>query len=188
MLDGCLRRKKDMGSVMVVELYNEKWPEMFNDIKSILSKALTHYESIEHIGSTSIPGMIAKPIIDIDIIIENEGSFEIVKKELGMLGYEHVGDQEIPGREVFKRIETINQPILNHIKHHLYVCVIDSQELKRHIMFRDRLRNSESLRNQYNEIKEEILKRVGENNREGYVELKEKEYRWFFESVIRSGS
>ena len=188
MLDGCLRRKKDMGSVMVVELYNEKWPEMFNDIKSILSKALTHYESIEHIRSTSIPGMIAKPIIDIDIIIENEGSFEIVKKELGMLGYEHVGDQEIPGREVFKRIETINQPILNHIKHHLYVCVIDSQELKRHIMFRDRLRNSESLRNQYNEINEEILKRVGENNREGYVELKEKEYRWFFESVIKSGS
>ena len=176
----------DMGSVMVVELYNEKWPEMFNDIKNILSKALTNYESIEHIGSTSIPGMIAKPIIDIDIIIENENSFETIKKELGMLGYEHVGDQEIPGREVFKRIETIGQPILNQVKHHLYVCIKDNPELKRHIVFRDKLRNSEKLRNQYNDIKKEILKRVGEDNREGYVELKEKEYRWFFESVIRN--
>ena len=166
---------------MVVEKYNPHWVEQFLTLKEFLEKNTTEYISIEHVGSTSIPGMNAKPIIDIDVIVEDAAQFLKLKKELSKIGYVHEGVRGIPGREAF---DHENVPI--NIDHHLYVCVKDNAELKRHITFRDRLRSNPKLVDEYNKIKEEILAKVGTDNRAGYVQMKEDDYKWFFEKVIAS--
>jgi len=169
---------------MVVVNYNEKWPQAFLKIKNELTKVLTVKCEVQHVGSTSIPGMKAKPIIDIDVGLDNWADFEAVKKVLAEIGYEHEGDKGITGREAFCRNGKVQNKILDNIDHHLYVCSFDNEEYKRHILFRDYLRNHTEARDRYNQIKEEILAKVGSNNRAGYVQMKEEEYGEFFEDVI----
>jgi GrpB-like predicted nucleotidyltransferase (UPF0157 family) len=164
---------------MVVEKYNPKWSEQFSVLKKFLAKNTTEYISIEHVGSTSIPGMKAKPIIDIDIIVEDAAQFQKLKVELLKIGYVHEGDRGIPGREAFD-----HEKVAINIDHHLYVCVKDNAELKRHLKFRNKLRSSPELVNEYNKIKEEILAKVGVDNRSGYVQMKETDYKWFFDKVL----
>lgn len=87
---------------IVVLPYDENWTYEFEKIKKELEFALMGAEiSIEHIGSTSVKGLYAKPIIDIDIVIEND-TFHIICDRLKEIGYEHVGDLGITGREAFK--------------------------------------------------------------------------------------
>ena len=166
---------------MVVEKYNPKWAEHFQTLKEFLEKNTSEYISIEHVGSTSIPGMNAKPVIDIDIVVEDAAQFLKLKEELEKIGYVHEGDRGIPGREAF---DHKNVPV--NIDHHLYVCVKNNAELMRHLKFRDKLRATPELVDEYNKIKEEILAKVGTDNRTGYVQMKEKDYKWFFEKVIDS--
>ena len=67
---------------MVVVEYKKDWPQHFLKIKAELQKAITVASNIQHVGSTSIPGMKAKPIIDIDVGLDNWADFEAVKKVL----------------------------------------------------------------------------------------------------------
>lgn len=169
---------------MVIVNYNEKWPQDFLKIKNELMKVLKVQCEVQHVGSTSIPGMKAKPIIDIDVGLNNWADFEAVKKALAEIGYEHEGDKGITGREAFCRNGKVQNKILDGIDHHLYVCSVDNEEYKRHILFRDYLRNHTEARDRYNQIKEEILSKVGTENRAGYVQMKEDNYRDFFEEII----
>ena len=169
---------------MVVVEYDKEWPQDFLKIKTELQKAITVMSNIQHVGSTSIPGMKAKPIIDIDVGLENWSDFEAVKRALAEIGYEHEGDKGITGREAFCRNGKVHNEILDDIDHHLYVCSVDNEEYKRHILFRDYLRSHAEARDRYNQIKEEILEKVGSENRAGYVQMKEEEYGEFFEDVI----
>lgn len=169
---------------MVVVEYVKEWPQDFLKIKTELQKAITVMSNIQHVGSTSIPGMKAKPIIDIDVGLENWGNFENVKSKLATIGYEYEGDRGIKGREAFCRNGKVHNEILDGIDHHLYVCSVDNEEYKRHILFRDYLRSHDEARDRYNQIKEEILAKVGSENRAGYVQMKEENYRDFFEDVI----
>ena len=169
---------------MVVVEYDKEWPQDFLKIKTELQKAITVMSNIQHVGSTSIPGMKAKPIIDIDVGLENWGNFENVKSKLATIGYEYEGDRGIKGREAFCRNGKVQNKILDNIDHHLYVCSVDNEEYKRHILFRDYLRSHDEARDRYNQIKEEILAKVGPENRAGYVQMKEENYRDFFEDVI----
>lgn len=109
--------------------------------------------SIEHVGSTSVKGLYAKPIIDIDIVIESE-NFPEVKNKLYNIGYEHVGDLGITGREAFKYNDKEEL-----MEHHLYVCPKESPELKRHLALRDYLRTHEAERNEYSQIKLEMAEK-----------------------------
>ena len=169
---------------MVVVEYDKNWPSDFEKIKKEIEKAIVEPAVIEHVGSTSIPGMKAKPIIDIDVGLNNWADFEAVKKALAEIGYEHEGDRGITGRETFCRNGKVHNEILDTIEHHLYVCSVDNTEFNRHILFRDYLRSHLETRDRYNQIKEEILAKVGVNNRAGYVQMKEEEYMDFFEDVI----
>lgn len=170
---------------MIISEYNNNWPKDFELIRKELSGNLTSYNAIHHVGSTSIPGMFAKPIIDIDIEISDYNIFNIIKDELHSIGYIYCGDQEIKEREVFKRNNKVLNKVLDSINHHLYVCPSTSKELARHIIFRDYLRSHYNMRNEYIEIKKEILDKYGKDNITKYVEVKENEYRWFFEKVIQ---
>lgn len=169
---------------MVVVEYDKEWPQDFLKIKTELQKAITVMSNIQHVGSTSIPGMKAKPIIDIDVGLENWSDFEAVKRALAEICYEHEGDKGITGREAFCRNGKTHNEILDGIDHHLYVCSVDNEEYKRHILFRDYLISHIEARDRYNQIKEEILEKVGPENRAGYVQMKEENYRDFFEDII----
>ena len=168
---------------MFVTDYDENWPREFEIIKKELSEHLSGYLAIHHVGSTAIDGMLAKPILDIDIEIPDDRSFIIIKEELRMIGYAHCGDQGIKTREVFKRDLGFGNAILDRIRHHLYVCPANSEELKRHLLFRNYLREHIDIRDEYIEIKKEIMVKYGPEEREKYVQAKENEYRWFFDKV-----
>lgn len=139
---------------VVVLPYDEQWKQDFLDIKDELDSALGELVSgIEHVGSTSVPGLYAKPIIDIDVIIKDYTVFENVVSALKEIGYRHEGDLGITGREAFKYDGK------EHLrKHHLYVCPEDSPELKRHITFRDYLRTHPDAVREYGSIKIEGAK------------------------------
>ena len=104
--------------------------------------------AIEHYGSTSVPGLAAKPILDIDIVLQNGEVFESVKNALEANGYTHVGDLGITGREAFKYN---NKP--QFMPHHLYVLSEGSEELKRHLTFRNWLRSHPDDRDAYAQVK-----------------------------------
>ena len=134
---------------VVVLPYDEQWKQNFIMIKDELASAVGQLAMrIEHVGSTSVPGLAAKPVIDIDVVIEDQGCFENVKAALETIGYHHEGDLGIPGREAFKYDGK------DHLrKHHLYVCSKDAAELKRHISFRDYLRAHPEAVEEYGRIK-----------------------------------
>ena len=170
---------------MLIQKYNAKWIEDFNQIKNILLQTLPNIGiNIEHIGSTSIPNLAAKPIIDIDIVFDTSIDFETIKTGLNKIGYYHNGNQGIPNREAFKRNLTIQKhKVLDLITHHLYVCPIDSEELARHLLFRDYLSNNEPARMQYQKLKYEIAKKANQDKKE-YAQLKEVLAKEFIESII----
>jgi GrpB-like predicted nucleotidyltransferase (UPF0157 family) len=170
---------------MVIVKYNPEWPRQFERLTQEITKTVTQYTNIEHIGSTAIPGMYAKPIIDMNIKIAHRDSFCLIKEELTRIGYFHNGNQGIEGREVFKRSGKCVNDALDTIRHHLYVGTADSREFQRNVLFRDYLKTHPVYVEKYNQIKMDILKEYGEHNRAKYVEVKERDYRWFFEDVIQ---
>ena len=136
---------------VVVMPYDENWKQAFEDIKAELDAALGDLAlRIEHVGSTSVEGLSAKPVIDIDVVIEDTSMLESVIMALAKIGYSHEGDLGIPGREAFKYEGK------DHLmKHHLYVCAKDSAELKRHLAFRDYLRSHTEAVKEYSRVKTE---------------------------------
>ncbi len=130
--------------------YNKAWKQSFIDIRAEIQDALGELAlEIEHVGSTSVEGLSAKPIIDIDVVIKEEMLDDVVTA-LKRIGYRHEGNLGIPGREAFKYDGK------EHLqKHHLYVCPQDSAELRRHIAFRDYLRSHPEAVREYSCIKEE---------------------------------
>ncbi len=170
---------------MLIQEYRESWIEDFNAIKSVIHDALmTLNISIEHIGSTAVPKLAAKPIIDIDIVYETDVAFETIKEGLEKVGYYHNGNQGIANREVFKRENGWSKhQILDTIKHHLYVCPVDSEELQRHITFRNYLIANESARTEYQQLKYEIAAAANQDKKQ-YAALKEVEARTFINDIL----
>lgn len=136
---------------VVVTSYDKTWAKDFIEIRDELNTVLKDLVlGIEHVGSTSVEGLSAKPIIDIDVVIQDRDKLPEVISALQKLGYFHEGDQGIPGREAFKYEGK------EHLrKHHLYVCAQDAEELRRHIAFREYLRNNPDAVAEYSRIKEE---------------------------------
>lgn len=140
-----------MARKVIVVPYNEQWKNDFEIIRQhLLTTVKDTVISIEHIGSTSVEGLSAKPIIDIDIVIKDYSVFDKVVERLATLGYAHEGNLGIKDREAFDYRGNTDLP-----KHHLYVCPEFSAELCRHIAFRDYLRNHPEAVTQYSKIKEE---------------------------------
>ncbi len=158
---------------MLIEAYNPKWATNFTLIKEVLNEKLSNLViGIEHIGSTSVPNLAAKPIIDIEIIYNENSHFENIKNALINLGYYHNGNQDVEGRVVFKRTGNHQNEILDNIKHHLYVCKEGCLELQRHLLFRDYLRKNDIASKYYKRLKLEIAEEAN-NNKTEYASLKE---------------
>ena len=131
--------------------YDRAWKTAFEAIKREIESAVGDLViGIEHVGSTSVEGLSAKPCIDIDVVIEDYGVFGEVVRRLADIGYIHEGDLGIPDREAFCYGD---KPYL--MTHHLYVCPRYSRELHRHITFRDYLRSNPDAVKQYGAAQEE---------------------------------
>jgi GrpB-like predicted nucleotidyltransferase (UPF0157 family) len=169
---------------MLLQPYTSQWADDFEKIKNVLDQEISHYIlDIQHVGSTSVPNLASKPIIDIDIIYRKNADFENIKNGLQKLGYFHNGNQGIEGREVFKRNGKQTHEILDNITHHLYVCKHDAVELQRHILFRDYLRKDELTRNYYEKLKYEIAVETNQHKSD-YAALKQLKANPFIDYVI----
>ena len=168
----------------ILEKYSSKWINDFTDIKREIENVLNGPEyTIEHVGSTSVPNLDSKPIIDIDIIYSNHLFFDPIKLALEAIGYFHNGNQGIEGRDVFKRSGKLTNSVLDAITHHLYVCPIDSKALERHILSRDFLRKNERARIKYQQIKYELAEKANQD-RKVYAALKEQSVNDYIDSIV----
>lgn len=133
--------------------YDPSWVERFGAIRDRLGPVLGDYAAgVEHVGSTAVPGMPAKDVVDIDVVIRRSEDLAFVVERLAEIGYVYLGDLGIAGREAF------GAP-LDWPRHNLYVCAIGAQELLRHLAFRDALRADGALAQQYAELKRELAAR-----------------------------
>ena len=147
--------------------YTEHWKNDFEKIRQYLLTGIQDFViGIEHVGSTSVEGLAAKPIIDIDIVIKDYSVFGTLVAILESLGYVHEGNLGIKDREAFDYKGNVTLP-----NHHLYACPKFSLELHRHITFRDYLRSDPEAVKKYSKVKEEAAKLFADNINE-YIAYK----------------
>jgi GrpB-like predicted nucleotidyltransferase (UPF0157 family) len=150
--------------VVIVD-YDPRWPGIFDILRARLAAALGALaQRIEHVGSTAVPGLAAKPVIDIDVVIASQADLPAVVAALRPLGYEHEGDLGVPGREAFT-----SPPGLP--AHHLYACAADTPALARHLRLRDILRERPEVAAAYAALKRDLAVRF-RHDRPGYTEAK----------------
>ena len=136
--------------------YDPRWPELFVQVRERVWRACREAGAlaVEHVGSTSVPGLAAKPVIDLDVVIADEDDLAAVQAALEGLGYRFRGDLGVPERYAFHAPE---EPA---IRHHLYVCVAGSVALQNHLCVRDRLRAEPRLRDVYAALKRGLAARA----------------------------
>ncbi len=149
---------------IVISDYDPDWPSRFTSLAAAVSKTLGPVLlRIEHVGSTSVPGLAAKPIIDMDAVVRPADVPEAIRR-LSTLGYAHQGDLGVAGREAFSTPDSLPA-------HHLYVCPINSPALAEHLQFRDALRAGPVLANEYAQLKRNLAARF-RFDRDGYCDSK----------------
>lgn len=152
---------------VIVLPYNENWKADFEKIKAEIENAIGQLiVSVEHVGSTSVIGLSAKPCIDIDVVIKDYSVFDAVVSSLAEIGYIHEGDLGIKDRHAFRYTDK------QHLQtHHLYVCPQYSAELHRHITFRNFLRSNPDAVEKYSRVKETAAQ-LFPDNIDKYIEYK----------------
>jgi GrpB-like predicted nucleotidyltransferase (UPF0157 family) len=149
----------------VVVAYDAEWPEAFRRLRARVDAALGGVAHVtEHVGSTAIPGLDAKPIIDVDVVVLDEIAVRPAIDALAAAGWQHQGELGIKGREAFL-------PPADAVYHHLYVVVEGSQPHRDHIDFRDFLRTHPGQAARYANRKRQLAHLL-ETNREAYVDGK----------------
>jgi GrpB-like predicted nucleotidyltransferase (UPF0157 family) len=121
---------------ILIQAYDPSWPDAFSKLATRIKAALGNLAvALEHIGSTAVPDLAAKPIIDLDVVLASSADFPEAIRLLSSVGYAHEGDLGTVGREAFR--SPLGPP-----RHHLYVLSAGANELHRHLAFRDALRAS----------------------------------------------
>ena len=147
-----------MSDAIEIHEYDPRWPEQFaviaRRVRCTLGPDLL--VAIEHIGSTAVPGLAAKPVIDLGVIIKSADLLPAAVAGLATIGYVHEGDKGIPDRAAF------HWPP-GETRHHLYVCSPASRELYRQIAFRNFLRACPNERAKYAALKYALAERYRED-------------------------
>jgi GrpB-like predicted nucleotidyltransferase (UPF0157 family) len=150
---------------VIIQDYDPHWPQLFETLRSRIEAVIQGMAAaIEHVGSTAVPGLAAKPIIDLDVLLISATDLPLVIAKLASVGYEHRGDLGVAGREAFR-----TPP--NDLPHHLYVCPSSSPEYRRHVSFRDYLRTHSADANSYASLKRELVRKFGDD-RQAYTQAK----------------
>jgi GrpB-like predicted nucleotidyltransferase (UPF0157 family) len=154
------------GTVRVVPS-DDKWPAAFAQERHCLCKRIGHLVvDIQHVGSTAVPGLAAKPIIDIAVAVASLADVQRCRPLLVELGYLDRGDRGREGGYVFVRERT---PEVR--THHLHMVAIDDPQWVNYLRFRDKLRADAALREEYTALKWKLQERLA-NNRQGYTAAK----------------
>ena len=150
---------------VVIAPYDPAWPATFAALRDRIAPVLGELAAgIEHVGSTAVPGLDAKPIIDVDVVIRHADDLPEVAARLATVGYTQLGDLGIIGREAFRA--TAELP-----RHHLYVCAAGDATLQAHLTLRDALRDDPELAAAYGALKRDLAERY-RDDRDAYSEGK----------------
>ncbi|UFN45003.1 GrpB family protein [Nocardioides okcheonensis] len=138
-------------SIEVVD-WSPRWAEQFEQVAAVLRDALADVSSarVEHVGSTSVPGLAAKPVLDVDVVVE-PGDESAAVAALESVGYVHRGDLGVAGREAF---HAPGPPRRN-----VYVCTAGTAHVRNHLAVRDVLRRDPVLREAYAAVKRSLADR-----------------------------
>ncbi len=159
---GSLCHDDRMTIAAAVVPYDPRWPDQFVSLRLRVDAALraVPHETI-HVGSTSVPGLAAKPIIDLDVVVPGQALVPPAIAGLAAAGWRHNGDQGIPGREAFEAV-----PDLPY--HHLYLVVAGSPAYHDHVDLLDYLRRQPAERERYAALKLSLAPLLA-TDREAYV-------------------
>jgi len=153
-----------MPDPIVIVDYSPAWPLEFERLRDRAAAAVGNLAiAIEHVGSTAVPGLAAKPVIDLVIVVEPQDVQAAIDR-LTVIGYVHQGNLGVEGREAFGVPE-------GERRHHLYVSPTDSEELRAQLAFRNRLRADPELAAEYEALKRELAWRFVDD-RVGYTDAK----------------
>lgn len=151
-----------MSGTLRLVVVGKEWAARFTQERLRIAKALgDSVLDIEHIGSTAVPGITAKPIVDIAVAIRDFEAGHALVPLLVTLGYTYGGENGIPRRHYFERDDA----------YHLHVLEHGGLDWRRHRHFRDRLLASSELARRYSQTKLDAV-READGDRERYQSLK----------------
>lgn len=128
--------------------FDPRWREWFLDIRNQIWPQVSDLAlDIVHVGSTSIEGIGAKPVIDMDIVVPDMGNLDVIASRLGRIGYIHQGDLGIVGREAF------GLDYEHKHAHHLYLVAVGSTAYRNHMLLKKHLTENPKAFKRYNDLK-----------------------------------
>jgi GrpB-like predicted nucleotidyltransferase (UPF0157 family) len=162
------------GPVIVVD-YDLRWQETYEEEKALILGVIGKWvQAIEHIGSTSVPGLAAKPIIDILVGVRRLDDAQHCMAPLATVGYVFKPDETMPGRRYFNK-----GPQSDH--RHLHMVELGGEIWQNQLLFRDYLRAHADTAAAYAALKRDLASRFGAD-RDGYTEAKTE----FIQQVLRA--
>lgn len=145
--------------MITITSYDEDWPKQLGKIRDCLHSELAGEAGafeVEHFGSTAVPGLVARPLLDLCVVVLNASGLPALFGGLDRLGYVYEQAQRVPGLESFRR-KGPDVPFLPHkrdfLPHHLYASVRGAPDLGRHLAFRDQLKQDSTDRAAYAKLK-----------------------------------
>jgi GrpB-like predicted nucleotidyltransferase (UPF0157 family) len=156
-----LKNKRDISKTdkrrLGVVSYNSNWKGMYKEesekIKNVLSDIII---DIHHIGSTAIPGIKAKPVIDILVEVKDIEGVDQYNHKMKELGYEAMGEYGIPKRRFFRKGG-------NNRTHHIHIFQVGNEEIERHINFKEYLIAHPDKAREYSKLKENLVNKYTYN-------------------------
>lgn len=138
--------------VIVVD-YDPTWPSVFNELRSLIWPVVSDIAvGFEHVGSTAVPGLCAKPVIDACVVVATRAELPAAIERIERLGYVHRGTLGVPDREAFRRPDRLP-------RHHLYLSPRDALSLRNQLGVRDYLRAHPDVAQEYGNLKTELARR-----------------------------
>jgi GrpB-like predicted nucleotidyltransferase (UPF0157 family) len=154
-----------MKDPVIIEPYNDNWSAIFIELRSqIVNQLGTAIQRIDHIDSTSVVGLAAKPIIDIQISVSDLDNIEAIRYGLNTLGFEHRIDNADLTKKYFRESPGMRRT-------HIHVRQSGSWSEQFNLLFRDFLREHEFERSQYSQVKYDLAHRF-KDQRDLYIEGK----------------
>jgi GrpB-like predicted nucleotidyltransferase (UPF0157 family) len=164
--------------------YDPRWPQMFEEEKKLIVEAVREWlVAIEHVGSTSIPGIAAKPVVDICAGVRDIGEAYKTIFPLAQLDYRCMGEAGIPERLYFKKpadSKSLRLPGTVRRTHQIHMYETSNPEWERHLAFRDYLRENPDARDEYEALKRRLAADFN-GDIEGYADAKGE----FVERILR---
>jgi GrpB-like predicted nucleotidyltransferase (UPF0157 family) len=152
---------------IVVCEYDPEWCRWFEDLRARIWPVVEDVAlRIDHVGSTAVEGMTAKPIIDLDVVVASDAELPFATERLRRLGYRWQGDLGVEGRQAFAAPADLAWP-----EHHLYLVVENNKAHLDHWLLRDLLRSDPEARERYGALKRRTVE-AANGNMDFYVAAK----------------